>query len=53
MSPEFCPLRSAGPGLGSSQTQLLGGFMAAKLTNSLLVYLTASLINLPFKGLKH
>ena len=48
----FCLLRSVGPGPGSSWTQLLGGFMAARLSNSLLVYFTASLINLPFKSLK-
>ena len=49
----FCLLRSVGPSPGSSCTQLLVGFMAARLSNSLLVYFTASLINLPFKSLKH
>ena len=49
----FCLLRSVGPSPGSSCTQLLVGFTAARLSNSLLVYFTASLINLPFKSLKH
>lgn len=45
-------IRWSQPGPGSSQNQWLGGLTAARLIDSLLVYLTTSLINFTFKGLK-
>lgn len=55
VSSSTCPAHSGlvPPGLGSSQSQWLGGLTAARLTNSQLVCLTGSLINLTFKGLKN